>query len=145
MKKLIHSIGSGIWDLGSGIWDLGSGIQIAVLGENFTGGFLRKNSTFDEFAGFYRWDAQKTSGSDPLVFFWDQLVFCNQAGLKRIQPTENQPAGIDAGGSACFFFVTEHPPKKSRRVGGKQAEPGVRSFLIGTGGSYEKAEKNFPH
>ena len=26
-----------------------------------------------------------------------------------------------------FFFVSEHPKKKIRRVGGKQAEPGVAS------------------
>ena len=48
---------------------------------------------FGEFAGFYRWDAKK------------------------------QSASIDASGSAGFFFVSEHPKKKIRRVGGKQAEP----------------------
>ena len=36
---------------------------------------------FGEFAGFYRWDAKKTSGSDPLVFL-------RPSGFEKIQPTE---------------------------------------------------------
>ena len=72
---------------------------------------------FGEFAGFYRWDAKKQAGRI-------RLFFCDQADLKRYSRLKNKSASIDASGSAVFFFVSEHPKKKIRRVGGKQAEPG---------------------
>ena len=40
---------------------------------------------------------------------------------------KNQSDSIDAIGFAVFFFIGEYNHKKIRRVGGKQAEPGVPS------------------
>ena len=60
---------------------------------------------FDEFAGFYRLVAKKQAGRTRL-FFGIQAVFEKNSRLK------NQSASIDAGGTACFFFVSEHPLKK---------------------------------
>ena len=60
-----------------------------------------------------------TAGSD-LFFFATKRV---RKGYSRLK---NQSAGIDAGGSACFFFVSEDPTKNAAEAG-KLAEPGVTS------------------
>ena len=87
----------------------------------FTAGMQKNGSAFDEFAGFYRWDAKKQAG-------WTHLFFCDQAVLKRIQPTEKSIGCWDrCGGSSWFYFVGVHPTKKILRVGGKQVALGITS------------------
>ena len=65
---------------------------------------------FCQFAGFYRLVVKIKRVADP-------LVYCDQADLKRYRRLKNQSASIDASGSAVFFPVSEHPKKKTRRVG----------------------------
>ena len=77
--------------------------------------FLTTKGPFGEFAGFYCWDVKKQAGRI-------RLFFSDQADLKRYSRVKNQSASIDASGYAGFFFVSEHPKKKIRRVGGKQAD-----------------------
>ena len=65
---------------------------------------------------------QNISGSDPLVFLRPTV-----ADSKRDSRMKNQSASIDASGSAGVFYRQRTPQEKSRRVGAKQAEPGVSS------------------
>ena len=67
--------------------------------------FGNTKGAFDEFAGFYRWDARKEAG-------WSRLYFCDQADLKRYSRLKNHSASIDASRPAGFFLVSEHPEEK---------------------------------
>ena len=55
-----------------------------------------------------RLDAKKQAGPTRL-FFGIQAVKTSEFIERTLK---NQSASIDAGGTACFFFVSEHPIKK---------------------------------
>ena len=64
---------------------------------------------------------KKTSGSDPLVFLRPKRIWKDTADWKINRLASMQADPLD------FFSSANTPRKKIRRVGGKQAEPGVSS------------------